>query len=387
MKISAYYRTDREVVVIRISHKKINSFIQTDVNIKPNYWNPKTKQIRASHGNAAALNKQIAQMVEQVQAIYKAGRFESAKQLKAHIDSYGLSVNNLDQSLYSTFALKQMEGRGYYDKRIHENALKWVESFRPNTKLNGWSISFVEEFERYLKQQGLSTTSIESNLKRCRTIMNKALKLGLIDYNQNPFKMGYSIKSGKPNDIKLSLSELSQLWTNRNELPHHQRMAAQTFLLQVLCDGARIRDVLLLKRDGLSAGVIAFQASKTKKAKVIPVADKIEQLIGEIPHTGAYLLPYLNTGIVDIEKTIQSATARINKQLKKVTETLQIAKPISTHSARHTFAYVNAESRQMDILELQQALGHAKIQTTKDYIGRLSDDGLTEKRKGFRDLF
>lgn len=387
MKISPYYRTDRELVVIRITHKKVNSFIFTDVHIMPKYWNPKARQVRSSHGNAVALNNKIAEMIDQVQAIWNAGRFESSKELKAHIDKNGLSVAGLDQSLYSTYAKKQMEGRSYYDKRIHENAIKWVNKFSPDVKLNNWTIEFVEEFERFLKKQGLTTTTVEANLKRCRTILNIALRHGLINYNQNPFKLGFSIKSGKPNDIKLNLQELSQVWNARNDLSFYQKQAAQTFLLQVLCDGARIRDVLLLKRAGLKSGYIAFEASKTKKRKVIPIADKIAVLLEEIPDTGEYLLPYLNAGFKDIEKTIQSATARINKQLKNVTETLQIAKAISTHSARHTFAYVNAESRQMDILELQQALGHAKIQTTKDYIGRLSDDGLTEKRKGFRDLF
>ena len=57
-----------------------------------------------------------------------------------------------------------------------------------------------------------------------------------------------------------------------------------------------------------------------------------------------------------------------NRTLKKIMDQCAIEKPITFHSARHTFATLYLEANRGDVATLQQLMGHSSITQTMEYV-------------------
>lgn len=66
---------------------------------------------------------------------------------------------------------------------------------------------------------------------------------------------------------------------------------------------------------------------------------------------------------------ISSKNALINRYLKKIAEKAEIAKPLSMHISRHSFAHI-AQETGAESSAIKNILGHNNIATTKQYMGR-----------------
>jgi site-specific recombinase XerD len=75
-------------------------------------------------------------------------------------------------------------------------------------------------------------------------------------------------------------------------------------------------------------------------------------------------MKYVN---IQLEHHLQPySNPKLNLYLKEIKTLADINKPISFHTARHTFAY-NYISAGGNVVTLQQLLGHSNIQTTMVY--------------------
>ena len=100
-----------------------------------------------------------------------------------------------------------------------------------------------------------------------------------------------------------------------------------------------------------------------------------------------YIFPFLkkgekidSTSKEDAQK-LESITATINKNLKKIASEIGIEKNISSHVARHSFAYTARKRTGNDIYAIQKALGHSSVSVTENYFGSeetIEADNLTK---------
>ena len=67
------------------------------------------------------------------------------------------------------------------------------------------------------------------------------------------------------------------------------------------------------------------------------------------------------------QKHIESKTAVINLELKKIAEICKIDNRLSTHVSRHTFA-LWASRKEVDLGLIQQMLNHSSKSMTENYI-------------------
>jgi integrase/recombinase XerD len=70
----------------------------------------------------------------------------------------------------------------------------------------------------------------------------------------------------------------------------------------------------------------------------------------------------------------------VNKYNKQTFEKLEINKPCTTYSARHTFSTIMKRSG-ANIQYISEALGHNSINTTKAYLDSFEDDTKKEMAK------
>lgn len=65
---------------------------------------------------------------------------------------------------------------------------------------------------------------------------------------------------------------------------------------------------------------------------------------------------------------VSAKNALINKYLKKIAEKAEIAKPLSMHISRHSFAHIAQESG-AESSAIKNILGHSNLATTERYMG------------------
>jgi site-specific recombinase XerD len=74
---------------------------------------------------------------------------------------------------------------------------------------------------------------------------------------------------------------------------------------------------------------------------------------------------------------------RMNANIKDIAHLAGIKKPLTNHSARHTFATLFIK-KTSDVATLQRLLGHSRIEETMVYV-HISEENLVEQMKRFEE--
>jgi site-specific recombinase XerD len=139
--------------------------------------------------------------------------------------------------------------------------------------------------------------------------------------------------------------------------------------------GIRISDFIRLKKENLQHGALRFIPHKTRTKKqvplYIPLVSKASQLIADENSQ----LPLLFNTLPE---------QKYNDYLKEIMLLVGINKPITNHSARHTFATLFLEKTD-DVATLQRILGHTDIKDTMLYV-HISTKKICEQMDTFNRL-
>ncbi|MFC5410694.1 tyrosine-type recombinase/integrase [Larkinella bovis] len=228
-------------------------------------------------------------------------------------------------------------------------------------------------------------------------VVRDALADGLI--SKLPFRR-FKTKPIKVPKVKLRQDQIQQL--EQLAMSTHKRPLARslkTYLLQFHLYGSRISDVLTLRNHNVTeeGSRVEFVQRKTKKLMSIRLNEKARALISEFhcpERPDAFLIPWLkweHDPSETVEENeyrllieIENKTTMANKYLKDASQLLDFEKPISTHSARHSFAQM-AKRKKVDIYALKQALGHSSIKQTETYLNDLDTDEVDQAMNGVYD--
>ena len=83
-----------------------------------------------------------------------------------------------------------------------------------------------------------------------------------------------------------------------------------------------------------------------------------------------YLLPIIRNSSVDEWHQYQNAAHRINRNLKQIGKQIGLSIPLTTYVARHAWASI-AQSKNVSLSVISEALGHDSEQTTRIYLASL----------------
>ncbi|WP_165929512.1 site-specific integrase [Pseudocnuella soli] len=250
-----------------------------------------------------------------------------------------------------------------------------------------FNLDFLQKFEIYLKNRTIKTDrsyktdSIHKHLKNLRAIYNKGVKKGFVDYSKNPFLL-HRLKLDKhKRKERLTENEINLL--QNVELRKGTRLndARNIFLFAFYHAGIRIGDLLQLKWDYIVDGRLEYEMDKTGKPvsmKILPPAMKIIDEYRESNHGGAYIFPFFTHELNPnneqfVSKQVQAKTSLINKCLKQIAATAGIAKNLSTHIARHTFADL-ARKKGTGMHDIKNLLRHSRLNTTEGYMAGFDYD-------------
>lgn len=217
--------------------------------------------------------------------------------------------------------------------------------------------AYLQDFIQHLKSQGLKTGSVRLYFQKLACVLHDAYKNGLFDD-----RILQRVKRPKREQEKKSFlteMELKKLTSHRlsDEYNNIQKMflfSCLTGLRYSDVQGLRWKDV---KRNGKHL-LLEFHQQKTDTYERLPLCAEAEALLRGQKRGGEYVFK---------EETNQ----KVNVVLKRWCKEARIKKPVSFHSARHTFC-VLLLTKEVPIYTVQQLMCHSDIGTTKIYADLLN---------------
>jgi integrase len=339
MKVTAILKglidqNGQQPIQVRIHHSGKRSYKPTLIKVLPSQFK---KGRIVDHPKAGEWNDRLKTLIIQYQA--QALKEPEKKTPKVHLFDYiTLCLNKWDK----------IKASGTL--RIYNSQLEKLKDFTPNILLNQIDNSFLYAYHSYLIKLGNSQNTVWSSFKFIRTIINDAVKEGLL--RDSPFKKTFSMPKYEevnktyllPDEIK----KIDKFVLNKN-CPKDLYFVGTWFL--IACHtGLRLGDLRAFdKKKNIHGGRLVVKTSKTGEIVGLPVSDKIKGYFERIDYR-----PLHYTG------------EAYNRLLKLVSMGAGIDKKITSHTARHTAAmtFANAGISQEVTGKI---LGHADLRSTKTY--------------------
>ncbi len=245
------------------------------------------------------------------------------------------------------------------------------------------TVSYLKEYDRWMRSQGKTATTIGMYLRNVRALMNTAVKTNVIKASAYPFGVGkYEIPTA--NSIKKALTndELKKLFEYQPEAGSPEHYFFDLWLFSYLCNGLNIKDILRLKYSDIHGESLIFVRAKTEhttkqrteiEAILTPIAKQIIERWGTKPvQAESFIFPFLNKEMTADKqhKVKEQAVWQINKYVKKVAAKVGIDAKMTTYVARHSYTSKLLRAG-ISIEFLRQQLGHTDSKTTLNYAQKI----------------
>jgi len=398
------------VVYIRVTQDRKMKHIKTSIALnRRTDWNDKKQTIRSSEPHSAAWNEVLQNELEKVKEKYrelKDSSAASADNIKAEVEA------SEKTSSFIVFAQKRTEeilqsGRDRSWQKFNDfcnKLIKFQTTKRGTVKdllFADITPAYLTKFEIYLHtlhnarhpEKLIHPNTIAEALRQFRTLVNHAIKIGLMPKDKDPF-LAFKIKKVKTEKerlnadevekiINLELEEGSLIWNVRNY-----------WMFSFYCAGIRVSDVITMRWTNITSdGRIQYQMSKNHKLidfKLVPQAISILCFYEQFKNKETdYIFPLLDSdaeyakatltqSAIDVmpvelkkkwHKRVEAKTALLNKYLKKIAEMAGIEKSLTNHISRHSFAKV-AKQKGLDNALLKDLFAHSSLKITENYMGQ-----------------
>lgn len=262
-----------------------------------------------------------------------------------------------------------------------------LKKFCHDIDFNDINPQLLENYEKWMIDNGSTITTVGIYLRNLRTILNQAISYKYYSIENYPFgKRKYIIPVGKNIKKALEKEEIKKIF--QLELPEGstKEMARDFWLISYLCNGLNLKDICSIRIKDIQGDKIFVIRAKTKGSQrgnqqiieifINPLVRKLIDKWG-IPYGGKddYLFPVLKKGFSPekVRMTLQDFNKKLNKNLRIIASELNIIKPLVFYSARHSFS-TQLMKNGVPIEYISAALGHSNIQITSKYLGSFEED-------------
>ena len=397
------------VVYLRVTVGGKRKLIKTMVEIaRPSDFNAKCKGenwVRGGVRDAKMLNAQLADILAKAKETYKELDREGevttvalAKEMNTEVvsPSFMAFARERTQMIY--------DNGGWRNWRKYCGLINKLDAFRKKRRMADitvadMTVDLLTRFDNFLhkweneREPGklLHPNTIEVQFNILRTLVHRAIEVGIMEASRDPFLVfkykGVKTVKEKLDDsemeriINLELEEGSLIWHCKNY-----------FLFSYYCAGIRAADLIQLRWGNVTgSGRLHYQMGKNHKERDLLLVEQAVEILRHYHREDAkatdYIFPLLSNDaeyagyVTQADKDrmkpelrhkmyqdISSKNALINKYLKKIAEKAEIAKPLSMHISRHSFAHI-AQEAGAESSAIKDILGHSNLATTERYMG------------------
>ena len=250
----------------------------------------------------------------------------------------------------------------------HSNATTYRSSLMGLEKVVSMDIHFSKvnyswllDTETLMREKGLKVNTIFTYFKTLRTIYNRAINLGLVDFSLYPFRR-FKIKSASTPPRSLLVTEMRKFFSYKpssKKLEHAHNMGKLIFMLR----GINFTDLALLTSDNVRKGRLVYIRSKTQRLYNVNMVEDVLELLKVHSSVGDDLLldilsPEQYADKKNLPKVIRQKRKVLNKWLKKIGEDMGLPENLTTYSFRYSWASC-CKSMNYSKDMISEGLGHS----------------------------
>lgn len=360
-------------IFIRITLDNERDEFGVKKSVNPKYWNNDRQLVKDSCPNAPEINNLLNEYRNRIHTYYQVMKMDKQAATPRILKEKILGKKESKHTILKIFQdhndnAKKLAGIDFASDTVqrYETSYMHTRDFirwqykREDIALEELNQQFIKQYELYLKTvRNCSHNTTIKYLKNFKKIIRIALANNWL--KQDPFA---SVKFKlKPVDaIFLTKDELEKIRTKEITI---ERIAQVKDIFLFCCfTGLAFSDVKSLKKEHISVDAegitwIHKKRQKTNQMSTIFLIEAAKQILGkyknhpEVIEKG-FLLPVISN-------------QKMNAYLKELADLCGIEKPISTHSARHTFATTVTLENNISLEVVSKSLGHSNIKMTQRY--------------------
>ncbi|GHT35527.1 transposase [Bacteroidia bacterium] len=363
------------VLYFQLIHNRKAKLITTRFRLFPYEWNSRLSVVITESADQErrvylqnlknGLEAETQQIYDLISILEKRGEYT----VEELVEYY---VNNSFNGYFFPFIKYQIRNLKSENRTktasIYETAQRSFSRFRYGEDIRIERIDSVlmQRYETYLKNNNICINSISCYMRALRSVYNQAVIKGLT-VSKNPFKNVYT---GIDKTSKRATNEDVIVRLNKIDLSEHGnlQLARDFFMFSFYTRGMSFIDMANLKQNNLKNGYIVYARSKTKQVLTIKIEKCIEKIIKHYKETtiNNYLLPIFSTQNPDYNSNLRT----YNKRLKRISEMLDLEKPLSSYVSRHSWATI-ALRKGISVQVISEGMGHENEKTTRIYLASL----------------
>jgi len=308
--------------------------------------------------------------------------------------------NNQDDDVFSLLknTIQELKAEGRISTAVgFESTLKSLISFtnKKTLLIEDITPTFLEQYEKWMIDNGKSITTIGIYLRNLRIIVRKAIREGITKMEYPFGENKYQIPAGRNIKKALTIHEVGLIMNYKAVEGSNEHKYRDFWIFSYLGNGINVKDIAKLKYKNIDHEVITFIREKTKRERkknlrpitivLTPLIKGIIDFWGNKPaYPEQYIFPILEPNLTPDQeyKRIHQTTKMINKYVGQIAKKVGIMSKVTSYTARHSFATVLKRSG-ASIEFISESLGHSNLQTTENY---LADFEIEEKIKWANEL-
>lgn len=392
LKKPSYHSSGPVPVYLRITIAGKRAELSTGRGCDPRRWNSKAGKATGTKEAALSLNAYLETLKSRVQEAHcrllEAGQPITAESVKAGFGGKQEKVRMLLEELQEhNRRMEALLGTEYSPATLkgYKTSLGHTQSFirhkygTMDFPLRRVDHAFVTDYDFYLRSAcKCSASSAAKYLKHLKKIIRACLAHGWLELD--PFRH-YKVKVKIKERVFLTQQELEQI-ASKALVTERLSQVRDIFLFSCYT-GLAYADVQQLKRSDLVKGVDGEQwvsklRRKTDTPSRIPLLPAALALLEQYKHHPQCLhkdrlLPVLSN-------------QKMNAYLKEITDVCGILKPVTFHTARHTFATTVTLLNGVSMESVSKMLGHTSLRTTQHY-AKVLDQKLSQDMGKLKEKF
>ena len=276
---------------------------------------------------------------------------------------------------------EQMKRQG--TAMTYTNAYRRFKEFREGKDLTFDELTpdMMECYEAWLKDRRLKQNSISCYLRTLCTLLYKATDEG-VRIDSNLFS---HVRLSYVKTTKRAISEKEMRAIATLQLPEGTSIAfaRDVFMFSFYMRGMPFVDIAYLRKKDLKNKMLAYSRKKTNQYLTVEWVKEAQEIIdryAQINPATPYLLPIIQQDDGTEQKQYHRMLENINYNLKKVGEMTGLKMPLTTYTARHTWASI-ARDMDIPIPIISEGMGHNSIKTTQVYLNSIDVSKINEANK------
>ena len=237
---------------------------------------------------------------------------------------------------------------------------------RPDVRMSEVDLAFVRRYEDFLYSNGASGNTVSYYLRNLRSLYNQAVMDGYHPRGEYPFAKAQT-RPAKTVKRALSRTDMQNLADLNLENEPELEFTRDLYLFSFYAQGMAFVDIVLLKKTDICNGVLTYSRHKSKQLIRIVVTPQMQGVIDKYNTENEYLFPIISGEYASGYQKYRLALGRINRHLKKIAVVADIKVPLTTYTARHTWATL-ARDYGAPISVISARLGHTSEEMTRVYL-------------------